>query len=377
MREPGTPPRGLGRDPTAHTLYLRPVDPRPANRLSGLNGLPTLALAGGVLRFGAVELIWRRREAPAQVEAWQARLGELREFARGEGAAGDVVEAWLARLGAARAPVAGILLDRPRLVGVVNTTPDSFSDGGRYESPDAAIGRGVALALAGADIVDVGGESTRPDAAPVAAEVECDRVLPVIEGLAKRGVAVSVDTRKSAVMAAALDAGACMVNDTSALAADPASLALVARRGCPVVLMHMRGTPADMRLHARYDCAPLDVYDELAARIAACEAAGIARARIVVDPGLGFAKAAAHNAEILSHLALYQGLGCAVMVGASRKGLFRAVRQAAPPEGRLPASLGAAWAALDRGAQFLRVHDVGETAQLVAAWRALAVGESA
>ncbi|MFN0043041.1 MAG: dihydropteroate synthase, partial [Alphaproteobacteria bacterium] len=308
------------------------------DRLSGLSGLPTLALAGGVLRFGAAELIWRRREAPVQVEAWLARLGELREFARGEGAAGDVVEAWLARLGAPRAPVAGILLDRPRLVGVVNTTPDSFSDGGRYESPDEAIGRGVALARAGADIVDVGGESTRPDAVPVAVEVECARVLPVIDGLVKRGVAVSVDTRKSAVMAAALDAGACMVNDTSALAADPASLALIALRGCPVVLMHMRGTPADMRLHARYDCAPLDVYDELAARIAACEAAGIARARIIVDPGLGFAKAAAHNAEILSHLALYQGLGCAVMVGASRKGLFRAVRQAAPPEGRRPAS---------------------------------------
>ncbi len=260
--------------------------------------------------------------------------------------------------------------DCPRLMGILNVTPDSFSDGGSYADAGRAIEHGLRLA-GSADIVDVGGESTRPGAAPVPVEEELRRVVPVVEALARAGVTVSIDTRKAEVMAAALGAGARIINDVSGLTHDPRAIEVAAASDAFVVLMHMAGEPATMNEAPRYEACALEVYDWLAARVAACEAAGIARERIVVDPGLCFAKHEPHNLDLLRHLALYHGLGCPVLLGASRKGWTAELDREWPAPERLAASLVAAQWALDRGVQVLRVHDVAAHRQMLAAWRAL------
>jgi len=256
-------------------------------------------------------------------------------------------------------------------MGVLNVTPDSFSDGGLYLEPDAAIAAGIALAEAGADIVDVGGESTRPRSQPTPPEVEQARILPVVRGLAAAGVRVSADTRHAATMAAALDAGASIINDVSALTHDEAAASLVAARGCPVVLMHMRGTPADMHAEARYDDVVDDVRHELSERIEAAQRAGIARDKIVIDPGIGFAKKAGESMELLRRLPKLASLGCPILVGVSRKSFMSTVTGEADPRRRLAGSLAAGLFALSRGAAILRVHDVFETTQAIKVWRAL------
>jgi len=272
---------------------------------------------------------------------------------------------------APRPPWAGFALDRPILMGIVNVTPDSFSDGGEFVDPEAAIRHARRLLDEGADIIDVGGESTRPGSAPTPPEEEARRVLPVIRALAEAGVVVSIDTRRASVMEAALAAGARIVNDVTGLEGDPASLAVVAAAKAPVVLMHMRGDPATMQSHAVYEDVVTEVADWLEARIAACAAAGIPRERIVVDPGIGFAKTGAHNLEILARLATLHGLGCAILVGASRKSFIGRLARAETPKERLPGSLAAALAALGQGAHILRVHDVAATRQSVAVWQAI------
>jgi len=245
-------------------------------------------------------------------------------------------------------------------------TPDSFSDGGRHLDANAAIAHGTALLEAGAGIVDVGGESTRPGADAVPAEEELRRVLPVVRALAKAGGAVSIDTRRAAVMTAAVGEGARVINDVTALSGDDQSLAAAAKSGAGVVLMHMQGEPATMQDNPTYDDAALDVYDYLEARIAACERAGVARERIVVDPGIGFGKTKRHNAEILAQIALYHALGCGVLLGVSRKGFVAGASGGEPPDKRLPGSLAAALGAVGQGVQLLRVHDVAETRQALA-----------
>ncbi|MBM3541281.1 MAG: dihydropteroate synthase [Alphaproteobacteria bacterium] len=326
-----------------------------------------------MLRFAAVEVGWRTKAEPAALAAWRGPWAAALAWAKDAGdAVRTHVEGVLARIEAPRAPLAGLAMDRPRLAGIVNATPDSFSDGGQFRGAAAAVEYGMRLVSEGAAIVDVGGESTRPGSGGIGVEEERARVTPVVAALAKQGVLVSIDTRKAAVMAEALESGARIVNDTSALAADARSLPLVAAQGVPAILMHMRGAPADMAARARYDSAAHDVFDELEARVRACESAGIPRGRLVVDPGIGFAKDGAHNAHVLAHLALYHGLGCALMLGVSRKRLVPAVEASAPPPGRLPASLGVAWSALEKGVQILRVHDVAAHAQMLAAWHALA-----
>ena len=267
---------------------------------------------------------------------------------------------------------AGLSLDRPRIMGVLNVTPDSFSDGGEYTDPQTAIAAGLAMVAAGADVIDVGGESTRPRSQPTSPDVEQARILPVIRGLASAGVRVSVDTRHAATMAAALDAGASIVNDVSALAFDPASAALVAVRGCPVVLMHMRGDPADMYAHAKYDDVVQDVRCELVERIAAAERAGVAHEQIAIDPGIGFAKKPAQSMELLRRLPELASLGYPILVGVSRKSFMASVTGEVDPRRRLPGSLAAGLFALSRGAAILRVHDVAETVQAIRVWRALA-----
>jgi dihydropteroate synthase len=256
-------------------------------------------------------------------------------------------------------------------MGVLNVTPDSFSDGGAFLDSDAAIEAGRAMAAAGADIVDVGGESTRPQSSPTPQAEEQRRILPVIRALAAAGLRVSVDTRHASTMAAALDAGATIVNDVYALAYDPQAAALVASRGCPVVLMHTRGTPADMYALARYEDVAADVMRELGQRIAAAERAGIAPDRIVIDPGIGFAKTAEQSMELLRRLPELGALGRPIVVGVSRKSFLGTVSGVQDPRNRLPGSLAAGLFALTRGASILRVHDVPETIQAIRIWQAL------
>jgi len=282
-------------------------------------------------------------------------------------AATSLPEAVLAPLVAPRAALPGCPPGRTGIMGILNVTPDSFSDGGRHAAPEQAIAAAQAMARAGANIVDVGAESTRPGAAPVDPETEAARLAAVLPGLA--GLVWSIDTRKAAIMGQALDAGAAMVNDVSALGHDSAALALVAARGCPVVLMHAQGEPQTMQAAPFYENALLDVYDWLAARIAACEAAGIERSRIIADPGIGFGKNLEHNLALLRGLALFHGLGVPLLLGASRKALIGRMAGETRPDARLPGSLALALHAAAQGVQLVRVHDVAETAQALAVWR--------
>ena len=308
-------------------------------------GLP---LAGGPLRFAEVEIL--SRDAPPRIVLAE-RLA-------------DTV---MAPLVTPRAPLAGLPKDRTAIMGILNITPDSFSDGGQHADAGIAITAARMMAAAGADIVDIGAESTRPRATPVDTPTESARLAPVLDGLG--GINWSIDTRKAAIMAEALDAGAVLVNDVSALGHDPAALALVAARGCPVVLMHAQGSPATMQDAPRYDDVLLDVYDWLSARIVVCVAAGIDRSRIIVDPGIGFGKGLAHNLALLRGLALFHGLGVPVLLGASRKALIGRLAGELAPGDRLPGSLALALHAAAQGVQVVRVHDVAETAQALAVWR--------
>ena len=320
-------------------------------------------LAGGLQFFSAVELIGPDGAELVPVEGIEARLDE----------AGRAV--W-EKLIAPRAPLQlgerVIRLDQPQVAGIVNVTPDSFSDGGRYSDSEAAIAAGHEMASAGAAIIDVGGESTRPGAKPVWEGDETERVLPVVRRLAAAGAAVSVDTRKAAVMAPALAAGAAMVNDVSALTWDPRAAEVVAVAGCPIVLMHHKGDPEVMQDDPRYDRPVLlEVYDWLEARIEAAVAAGIGRDRILVDPGFGFGKNVQHNLQLMNGLALLHGLGCPIMLGASRKRTIGALSNEAPAADRLGGSIALALKAAEQGVQLLRVHDVPETLQALRVWRGL------
>ncbi|QMW22035.1 dihydropteroate synthase [Sandaracinobacteroides saxicola] len=261
---------------------------------------------------------------------------------------------------------------KPHIMGILNVTPDSFSDGGRLGSVEEAVVAARAMRAAGAAIIDVGGESTRPGAAPVAVAEELRRTIPVVAALVAEGIPVSIDTRKAAVMRAALAAGATMLNDVSALTHDRESLAVAAASDAAIVLMHHQGTPETMQRAPAYADPLAEVIEWLRARVAACEAAGIDRARLIVDPGIGFGKGLAHN------LALLRGLdriavetGCPLLLGASRKSLIPAIAGAAPVSDRLPGSLALALHGATKAAAWLRVHDVAETAQALAVWRAL------
>ena len=254
----------------------------------------------------------------------------------------------------------------PRILGILNLTPDSFSDGGRYPTPDAALTTARAMIEAGAAMVDIGGESTRPGAPPVPEAEEIARVQPVLDRLSHSGIPFSIDTRNAAVMARAVDAGAAMVNDISALTHDPRAMSAVARRNCDVVLMHMQGTPATMQVAPHYGDVIVEVHAWLVERIRACVAGGIARSRIVIDPGIGFGKTAEHNLTLLRGLSRFRDLGCPVMLGASRKGFIGGA-----VGDRLPGSLVIAVHAAAQGLSWVRVHDVPETVQALKVWATL------
>ena len=262
--------------------------------------------------------------------------------------------------------------DQPQVAGILNVTPDSFSDGGAHHAdPCAAAAAGIDMATAGAALIDVGGESTRPGAAAVWEGDEIARVVPVVERLARAGTPVSIDTRKAAVMEAALAAGAAVVNDVSALLWDDRALAVVARAGCPVVLMHSPDPQAGGHGRAGYADVVTAVFDWLDARIAAVVAAGVDRARIIADPGIGFGKSLAENLQLLNALPLFHGLGVPLMLGASRKRLIGALSNEAPVDQRLGGSLALAVRGIEAGVQLLRVHDVAETVQAARVWRGL------
>ena len=324
-------------------------------------------LAGGLGWFAAAEIL--------TVEGSRRVAAELVPVEDIEARFDDDLAAQWQRLTAARAPLQlgerTIRLDQPQVMGIVNVTPDSFSDGGQFADAQAAIEAGFAMTSEGAAIVDVGGESTRPGAKPVWAGDEIERVVPVIERLAASGAAVSVDTRKSEVMTSALAAGARLVNDVSALTFDPRSAETLAAAAVPVVLMHHQGSPEEMQQDPRYDDVLVEVYCWLEERIAAAEAAGIARERILVDPGFGFGKTVAHNLELMNGLALLHALGCPLVVGASRKRTIGALSNEAPADRRLGGSIAFALKAAEQGAQIVRVHDVFETVQALRIWRGL------
>ncbi len=324
-----------------------------------------LPLAGGPLGFTLCEIVTAGGRTVLPIEA-------ARSWAAERGHASDLAAA-LIRISAPRKPFAGLSLDRPRIMGVVNVTPDSFSDGGDFAEARTAIAHGLALREAGADILDIGGESTRPRAEPVPVEEELRRVIPVVHALAKAGALVSIDTRRAVVMKEAIAAGARIVNDVTALTGDPDSLATVAARKVDIVLMHMQGEPRHMQENPVYADAPRDIRDYFADRLAACAVAGIPPARIAVDPGIGFGKNDRHNIELIRDLGVFHDLGVAILLGVSRKSFIGRLSRKEPAKQRLPGSLAAALAGLDRGAQILRVHDVGETRQALAIWQALAV----
>lgn len=263
-----------------------------------------------------------------------------------------------------------LVLDRPRIMGIVNVTPDSFSDGGQHASHEAAIAHGLALVEAGADLLDVGGESTRPGAQDVDEDAELARVLPVIEGLvARTGVPVSIDTSKPAVMRAAVAAGAGMINDVFALRREGA-LDVAAAAGVPVVLMHMQGEPCSMQEAPSYHDVVAEVHAFLAQRVFACEMAGIPKARLVLDPGFGFGKGLDHNLALLARLEQLLDLGCPLLAGLSRKRMIGELT-GREVDARAAGSAAAALVAVQRGARIVRVHDVAATRDMLAVWAAV------
>ena len=323
-------------------------------------------LAGTMLWFCAVELIELADGATTRSIISVADSDRLPEAAK----------PIYANLTAPRAPLQlgarTIRLDQPQVMGILNVTPDSFSDGGKHgDDPEAIAAAGVAMSAAGASIIDVGGESTRPGAPLVWEGDEIKRIEPVIQRLANAGTAVSVDTRKAAVMTAALSAGAGMVNDVSALLYDDQSPGILQAANCPVVLMHAPSQSSDPHKGEGYANVLFDVYDWLEARVAAVEAAGVARDRIVIDPGIGFGKSLTDNLTLINNLSLFHGIGCPILFGASRKRMIGALSNEASVDARLGGSLFLAMKAVEQGAHIVRVHDVPETVQAIQVWRGL------
>ncbi|PIE09608.1 MAG: dihydropteroate synthase [Rhodobacterales bacterium] len=275
-----------------------------------------------------------------------------------------------------RAPICGLPMDRPHVMGILNVTPDSFSDGGSFDAPDAALTRARALAEV-CDMIDIGGESTRPGAHEVPVDEEIARTAPVIAAIRAAGITtpISIDTRKAKVAEAALNAGADLINDVAAFEFDPEMADLAAERGAPVCIMHAQGLPEHMQDNPRYGDVVSEVYRYLEARIAFCEDKGIARSAILVDPGIGFGKTVTHCLELMRDLAVFHGLGVGVLLGASRKSFIGAVANEPDPQARMPGSLAAALWGASQGMQMIRVHDAAQTAQALRLWRAMERGE--
>jgi dihydropteroate synthase len=347
-------------------IYLRPLGLIWGDAASGAisegAALPVAAGPAACLAFEVIEGAAGRAKR---------RIVAARELA----ASGEPqIKALLERITSPRSPVASVALGRPAIMGIVNVTPDSFSDGGDFAAAESAVAHARQLAAEGAQIIDIGGESTRPGAREIGEAEELRRVLPVLDGLRGLTRPISIDTRKAGVMAAAVECGAAIINDVAALAHDPHALAAVARLRVPVVLMHAKGDPRTMQDNPVYDDVLLEVYDFLEARIGAAEEAGIPRGRLIADPGLGFGKTLDHNLALLAGMAVFHGLGVPLLAGASRKRMIAAMTGESDPKRRMPGSIGAALAAAGQGVQILRVHDVAATRQALDCWLASTSG---
>ena len=339
------------------TVRLRPIA-RLGNRASGHGG--SLSVAGS--RFAWFNTLERRADdGSTKVIGPSGLNADARD-----------------RLSAPRPSLAGLALDRPRVMGILNATPDSFSDGGDFANRAAAVARARAMAAEGVDIIDIGGESTRPGAAEVPVAEEIARTAPLIAEIRAAGIAtpISIDTRKSAVAAAALDAGADIVNDVAAFTFDPELAGLCASRAVPVILMHAKGTPETMQLGPRYADVTREVLDFLEERIVYAEGQGIARDRIVTDPGFGFGKTRAHNMTLLRDLAAFHDLGAPVLLGVSRKRFIGEIGGAPEAKDRLGGSLAVALHAASQGVHILRVHDTEATIQALRLFAALNTDEA-
>lgn len=358
--------------PPGARLYLRPTGFVDAP--FGPDG-KVLRLAGSLLWFSAFEIIavdGGERLAPRLVT-----VAGLDDFLAG--VSGDQAERARATIARITAPREALQLgehvlrfDESRVAAILNVTPDSFSDGGRHsEDPQGAVDAGFAMSAQGAAFIDIGGESTRPGAAYVRESDEIERVVPVIEGLAASGVAISIDTRKAIVMEAALAAGASIVNDVSGLRYDDRAIELVVNASCPAIIMHHAGKEDELHADPNYRDSLVEVYDWLEDRITVLIEAGMSRERILVDPGIGFGKAVQHNLALINGLSLFHGLGCPIMLGASRKRFIGALSNEAAVGDRLGGSLALVTKAALQGVQLVRVHDVPESVQALHIWRGL------
>ena len=327
--------------------YLRPLSFVYGPDATAQMSVGTAASLAGVLHLAFTQAEWIERESKTITR----RIVSLDE-ARNHPTFSAITNP--------RAKFGPLDLNNTHVMGVVNVTPDSFSDGGVHAQADVAIASARQMIEAGASLLDIGGESTRPGAVGVSIADERARIMPVIKALAQNHL-VSVDTRKSSLMSEALDAGATFINDVSALQYDPASAALVAKAKAPVILMHAQGDPRTMQLKPQYDDVALDVYDQLEALVAKAQSAGIARSHIMIDPGIGFGKTFEQNLQLLQQLSLFHGLGVGLLVGLSRKGFIGAITGEKTAGKRLGGSIGGALVAALQGAQILRVHDVKET----------------
>jgi dihydropteroate synthase len=288
----------------------------------------------------------------------------------------DIPDQWQARLSAPRAPICGLPFDAPRVMGILNVTPDSFSDGGAHSGAARALAHARQMQREGAHIIDVGGESTRPGAETVPVAAEIARSEPVSRALRHEvDLPVSIDTRKSSVAEVAVREGAGLINDVSGFTYDPMLARYAQANDLPVCIMHAQGDPETMHLDPRYEDVLLDVYDFLEAQIVMLEETGLPRHRMIVDPGIGFGKNIHHNLTLLNGLSLFHGLGCVVLLGASRKGFIGKISGANPASARMPGSVAVALAAVQQGAQIVRVHDVAETVQALALWQAISKGD--
>ncbi len=365
--------------PTAGTKYYL----RPLGRLTRPPGLINAApdrmvRIGGRADtvFSAFELI--ERHASGWIDRRVVSVDEARQLMAMPSTMGTRLKTAMAHFMAPRSAIANLPLDRPRIMGIVNVTPDSFSDGGSFKTPKDAVAHALRLEEEGAELLDIGGESTRPGADPVTVDEELRRIIPVLEGLrGKTRARLSVDTRRAEVMRRVASAGAHVLNDVSALMFDPQSLRVATETKLPIVLMHAQGDPATMQKDPQYADALLDVFDHLEARIEVCVRAGVARERLILDPGIGFGKTVLHNLEIMGGLSLLHGLGVPVMLGASRKSFIGALSGAIDPKDRVMGSVAAALSGAMQGAQILRVHDVAATRQALTIWQATTNGAAA
>jgi dihydropteroate synthase len=327
-------------------------------------------LAGTMLWFSQIEYIDKSAGVSLiDVNGWDAFTAAMPDDKKAR------VTKLYARMTAPRAAFQmgerTIRLDQPQVMGIVNMTPDSFSDGGKHADIEASVEAAFAMTSAGAAIVDVGGESTRPGAPLVWEGEEIARVEPLIKRLSTSGTAISIDTRKAAVMEAAVAAGATMINDISALLFDDRALEVAKALNMPVVLMHAPSQGSDPHKGGDYNDVVIDVFDWLEARVNAVEAAGISRDRILIDPGIGFGKSLSDNLAIVNNLSIFHAIGCPILFGASRKRLIGALSNEAPVEHRMGGSIFLAMKAVEQGAHIVRVHDAAETVQAVQVWRGL------